>query len=65
MTKQSHICNSIVLSKKDGETKPLFEEGGDICVNIDGYLICPVDMFTARQLNAARKKYYSADYGGN
>jgi hypothetical protein len=29
-------------------------------VNLNGYLICPLEMFTPRQLKAARKKYYAA-----
>lgn len=36
---------------------PKTEQSGDAYISLNGYLICPLDMFSARQLKMAQKKY--------
>jgi hypothetical protein len=61
MNQKSNISNCTFLTKNDDET-PVFyfpdPESGLAYINMDGYLLCPMEMFTPRQLKAAMKKYY-------
>jgi hypothetical protein len=51
-----HNCHLIV---KNDEPEPYLFYFGDngAVVRLDGYLICPLDMFTQRQRKVAVKKY--------
>lgn len=62
--KHSRLMNSYIVVKHQEKAKHLFEfpnpkakASGDGYVNLDGYLICPLEMFTKRQLRMAVKKY--------
>lgn len=62
---RSSIKNCTLVRKHDDKSRFNFEfpdkpEAGACYVNLDGYLICPVEMFTPRQLKAAMKKYHTA-----
>lgn len=59
---KSNFSNCRLITKRDEKAPYLFyfpdEPGpGAGYVNLDGYLICPLEMFTPRQLKMAAKKY--------
>ena len=58
--KKSIIKNCTLVRKHDDKSGFNFEfpnkPGPGACyVNLDGYLICPIEMFTPRQIKAAMK----------
>ncbi len=60
--RRSNITYCTLITKHDEKNDYLFyipdkPEPGAAYVNLDGYLICPMEMFTPRQLKAAAKKY--------
>lgn len=63
--KKSNITNCTLVRRHDDKSEFNFEfpdkpEPGAAYVNLDQYLICPMDMFTPRQIKAAMKKYHDA-----
>jgi hypothetical protein len=62
--RRSYIINCHIYVKNSDAAPYLFyaptpgsSELGDMYVSLDGYLICPLEMFTPRQLKTALKKY--------
>lgn len=60
---KSRIENGAIYVKNNEPDEWLFYENptrdGSMFVMLDGYLICPMEMFTKRQIAAALKKYRS------
>jgi hypothetical protein len=56
---KSSISNSEIHVRHDEAAPYLFhsKEDGSMIVTLAGYLICPLDMFTRRQIKTAQKKY--------
>ncbi len=57
--RESKICNCDVVVRAD-ENEPYlfaFSEDSKATVRLDGYLICPKDMFTERQRKMAYNRY--------
>lgn len=56
-------CRLVVRPNSNDECLFFFpiteKETADAIVNLDGYLICPVEMFTAEEIDAATKKYFA------
>jgi hypothetical protein len=55
----SNLSRSEIVVKHNEPADYLFYAKGDgsVVVSLDGYLICPMDMFTPRQLRMAKKRY--------
>lgn len=63
--KKSNLSNCTLVRRHEDKSGINFEfadkPGPGACyVNLDGYLICPMEMFTPRQIKAAVKKYHAA-----
>lgn len=58
----SSIVRCHLITRTDDPAPYLFYDKGDgsMIVNLEGYLICPLDMFTPRQREMASKKYTKA-----
>lgn len=60
MSEQSKVNNCHLIRRSDDRSDYMFyfpDKGGDAYVNLDGYLICPADMFTGEEIDAAYAKY--------
>lgn len=58
---KSKIKNCSIVVRHDESNDYLFyaDLSGMVTVKLDGYLICPLDMFTPRQKKAAMEKYHA------
>ncbi len=52
----STIINNHILARSYGENLIAFGEGGRPILNMDGYLIAPLEAFSPKQLSKVRKR---------
>lgn len=57
----STIVNGAIYTRKDEPADYIIYDRGDgsVILTLDGYMICPMDMFTPRQVKMALKKYHA------
>ena len=54
---QSYVKNSHLIMRPDDPLMFGHADDGGLAVKIDGMLICPIEMFTPRQIRVAFKKW--------